>query len=172
MRLGIMVLFALWGIGSAQPCEDYVAIDSEQTKELMATLGDPDKSSVDRLFAFQTLKCSDMPVLRDYAMREGLKNSKDNTVRAQIMMDALMAKPVLKIALIATPAVGPKGRDFIKRNEGAIYLGNQFSDPRRAASVLRPLNACRATACISRGRRLLSSVGASSASSNSATRTR
>jgi hypothetical protein len=96
----------------------------------MATLGDPAANSVDRLFAFQTLKCSDMPVLRDQAMRIGLQNSKDAAVRAQIMMDALMAKPSLKVALIASPDLSPEGKDFIKRVNGALYYKNNFSDPR------------------------------------------
>jgi hypothetical protein len=86
---------------------------------------------VDRLFAFQTLKCSDMPVLRDQAMRLGLQNSQDDAVRAQIVMDTVMAKPSLKVALIASPDLSQEGKDYIKRTNGALYYENNFSDPRR-----------------------------------------
>jgi hypothetical protein len=142
MRLLLVAVISLCAIASAKACDQYTAIDSEQAKQLMFTLADPGASSVDRLFAFQTLKCSDMPVLRDQAMRVGLQNSQDDAVRGQIMMDTLMAKPNLKVALIASPDLSQEGKEFIKRVNGALYYKNNFSDPRAGCISFASPNDC------------------------------
>lgn len=97
--IGVATLGLVLTAGMAAACETYQAHPADELKTLRDALQNPAMDPFDRLFAFQELVCSDQPVVRDFAIREGLNSARDGMVRNQILLDALMAKQQIDVEI-------------------------------------------------------------------------
>lgn len=114
-------LLAFLGFGGAAlACEEYVNIPAQELKEYRDKLIDQQADPLDRLFAFQQLVCSSNPVMRAYAVREGMRSASDPMVRQQILFDSMMQKPRLSIELTAA-ADAPKGDKAFVKDVSSIW---------------------------------------------------
>ena len=102
---GAVCLLAWLGFGgsAAWACEEFVDLQQQELKEYRDKLIEQEADPLDRMFAFQQLVCSSNPVMRAYAVREGLKTATDPIVRQQIMFDSIMLMTRLEIQLTAGP---------------------------------------------------------------------
>jgi len=123
-------LLAFLGFGGAAlACEEYVNIPAQELKEYRDKLIDQQADPLDRLFAFQQLVCSSNPVMRAYAVREGMRSASDPMVRQQILFDSMMQKTRLDIELAAGPDA-PKGdKAFVKEVSGVWVLQVAYRSP-------------------------------------------
>ena len=101
-------------------CEKFTRYSTEEAKEYRDMLNKADADSLDRLSAFQRLVCSDNPILRNYAIQQGLKNSKDPLVRNQVLLDAMMQKERIDIEMYSNDQLTKQDKEFIAKHAG-IY---------------------------------------------------
>lgn len=128
-RVGIAAcLLALLGLGGggALACEEFVEIEAQQLKEYRDKLVEQEADPLDRMFAFQQLVCSSNPVMRAYAVREGLKSATDPIVREQIMFDSMMQKTRLEIEITAGSGTTAKDKEFIQQQSGIWVIPIAF----------------------------------------------
>jgi hypothetical protein len=127
---------------AAHACEEYSALPDRETKEyrdkLLETTADP----LDRLFAFQKLVCSNNPVIRTYAVREGLKSVSDPLVREQIMFDAMFEKTRVDIELTPGSDASAKDKEFSKDASGLISYTVVFKSPQEGCLSIYSTNEC------------------------------
>lgn len=131
MRLPLFAILLATGLVEARAalaCDQFIALDAAQAKELMATLKNPGADQFDRIFAFETLVCSDRPVIRDFAMKEGLANAGDDMVRAQVLMEIMFQKERYRIRLIGSPSLDPQAKKFIEEKKAALFYDNKMTD--------------------------------------------
>lgn len=116
--LGAALLAWLTLGGTALACEEYANLPAQEMKEYRDKLVDQQADPLDRMFAFQELVCSSNPVMRAYAVREGMRSSVDPIVRQQILFDSMMQKTRLDIEMAAGPDATKGDRDFVKKHSG------------------------------------------------------
>ncbi len=126
IKTALALFSLLGGLLSAQACESYKSLATSEMKEFRDKLSEAEADPLDRLFAFEELSCSDNPTVRAYAVREGLKTAKDQLVREQIVLTALMQKTRLDIELVASGNVTDEDRKFIKKHAGLWSLPINF----------------------------------------------
>ncbi len=134
-------------ITSTMACEEYSNLTTSEMKEYRDKLIEAGADPFDRLFAFESLVCSDNPTIRAYAVREGLKASSDSLVRNRIMFEALMQKTRIDVDLVPGRDATAADKDFAKGVAGTFSrqvshrdrtlgcLGLSFSDCRGEDSV-------------------------------------
>lgn len=116
--IAALAISALCMVGSAFACEEFRAHGATELKEFRDKLVEVDADPLDRLFAFEELICSDKPAVRAFAVREGLRASTDPLLRHQIMLEAMMSKRRLDIALSLSSNAGSAEREFVKKHDG------------------------------------------------------
>ena len=102
----------------ANACEEYKSLSTEELKEYRDMLEKSDADSLDRMFAFEQLVCSDNPNLRAYALEIGLKKTADPLIRNQVMLKAMMLKKRIDVELNLTKELTRKDKEFIANNAG------------------------------------------------------
>ncbi len=122
----ICLSLAFPALGTA--CEAYKSVPQDQAQAMLDALGNPKAKSLERVFAFQTLACSDIPSVRRVAMEQGLKNGNDPVLRGQVLLEILMQKDAVNLDLLDTPNLPPLSRDFIKRRGGSMLYTFRFKD--------------------------------------------
>lgn len=142
LALGLAMAVSPFLAPGASACEDYKVIDNTQLKEFRDKLLEAEADPLDRLFAFQELVCSDNPTIRTYAVREGLRASRDPLVRQQIMFDAMMGKTRLDIELTATVDATQKDKQFIKENAGVWSAPVAYVSAQEGCMSLYQSNTC------------------------------
>lgn len=128
-RTGAAVCLLAWlgfGGSAAWACEEFVDLQQQELKEYRDKLIEQEADPLDRMFAFQQLVCSSNPVMRAYAVREGLKTATDPIVRQQIMFDSMMLMTRLEIQLTAGPDATQGDKNFIKEQSGVWVLPVAF----------------------------------------------
>lgn len=111
-------LLPLVGLNKAFACDEYEPFTLEEIKEFRAVLQNKESSSLDMLFAFEQMACSDRPTVRHFALEEGLKNFKDPLVRNEILLRAIMQKSTINIVLSETRDLTSKDKAFIAQHAG------------------------------------------------------
>lgn len=112
--------------GTALACEEYTNFPAQELKEYRDKLVDAQADPLDRMFAFQQLVCSSNPVMRAYAVREGMRSSEDPIVRQQILFDSMMQKTRLNIEMTAGTDATKRDKEFIKKHSGLWSLPVRF----------------------------------------------
>ncbi|MEP2706241.1 MAG: hypothetical protein ABJQ71_22765 [Roseibium sp.] len=133
----LLITFITFGLMNlAQACEPHKSHSTDELKSLRDTMTGADVDPFDRLYAFQELVCSDKPVIRAFAIKEGLKNSQDEMVRNQILFDTLMQKTQITTVLYPKTADHKKTVKYFRgevlvhnvkyrdQNEGCISFGS------------------------------------------------
>lgn len=128
--------------GTAAACEEFVAIPESEAKEARDKLLQSDADPMDRLFAFQKLVCSNQPVLRNYAVREGLKSTTEPLVREQIMLDALLQKTRLDITLVPGSGASKKEKDYAKDRSNLLSFEVRTASAEHGCLSLYAANGC------------------------------
>ncbi|KQU84946.1 hypothetical protein ASD99_31320 [Mesorhizobium sp. Root695] len=126
----------------AHACEEYSALPDPETKEYRDKLLDTAADPLDRLFAFQKLVCASNPVIRTYAVREGLKAVSDPLVREQIMFDAMFEKTRIDIELSPGSDASKQDKEFSKRVSSLISYIIAFKSPKEGCLSLYSPNEC------------------------------
>lgn len=111
--------------GSA--CEGFKSVPQDQAQAMLDTLGNPKSKPLERVFAFQTLACSDLPAVRRVAMEQGLKGN-DPILRGQVLLEILMQKDAFSLELLDSPNLPPQSRENIKRRGGSMLYNFRFKD--------------------------------------------
>lgn len=125
---GVFLLaFGGASVTGAMACEGYVELSMQDAKEYRDKLQEQGADPLDRMFAFQQLVCSSNPILRAYAVREGLKAANDPLVRQQIMFDSLMQKTRLEIEMTAGSKATKADKAFIKELSGIWVLEVRYA---------------------------------------------
>ncbi len=101
-------------------CETFENLSNEDVKLFRDKLIEPNADSLDKLFAFEKLACSNNPTIRALAVREGLSKSSDELVRHQILLEAMMQKNRIDIELADGRNLTPNDKKFINSHAG-IY---------------------------------------------------
>jgi len=123
--LKILGLISIVGLQSAAlyACESYSEYSIAELKEFREMLSKPDADSLDRLFAFEQMACSDRPTIRNYALKEGLSTITDPLVRNEIMLKAIMQKKRIDVELGTSKNQTDDDKKFIAQH-GGIYSNN------------------------------------------------
>jgi hypothetical protein len=127
---------------AAHACEEYSALADQETKEYRDKLLDIAADPLDRLFAFQKLVCGNNPVIRTYAVREGLKAVSDRLVREQIMFDAMLEKTRVDIELSPGSEASKQDKEFAQKTSNLISYEVAFKSPKEGCLSLYLPNEC------------------------------
>ena len=100
MRYLLAILIILQA-GQALACRGQAALSEAQVRADSAVLADAEAAEIDRILAFENLRCAQSAAVRDYAFREGRKTG-IKSIQGQALFDRLAAKPQISIDLIAT----------------------------------------------------------------------
>lgn len=141
-RMTACLLALLGSGGGALACEEFVDLAAQELKEYRDKLVEQEADPLDRMFAFQQLACSSSPVMRAYAVREGLRTATDPIVRQQIMFDSLMQKTRLDIELTADSKVTAGDKNFIKEQSGVWVLQVPFQSSQEGCLSLHYGDRC------------------------------
>lgn len=128
VQLLMLAVITVFASRSAQACEEYRALQNSEIKEFRDKLLEPDADPLDRLFAFEELSCSDRPTIRNYAIREGLKNATDPIVRHQILFEALMQKTRIDVELSKASGLKNGDKEFYDEYSGVYSRNVTFRD--------------------------------------------
>lgn len=112
----------------AATCESYKNVPQDQAQKLLDVLTNKSAKQLERIFAFSTLVCADMPAVRDYAMQEGLKAASDPMTRGQVLLEILMQKQFLRVDFIDNPSLPKSDRDWIAMYKGMRSYRINFKD--------------------------------------------
>lgn len=118
---GLLIAAALMAVSQAGACEGYKSVPQDQAQKLLDILGNRNAKSIDRVLAFETLACSDMPAVRRAALEEGLKNVSDRILREQILLEVLMQKDSISLELLDGSSLPHIARENIRRTGGSIH---------------------------------------------------
>ncbi|WP_148040260.1 hypothetical protein [Marichromatium sp. AB31] len=129
-------------INNAFSCEEYKSHPREKLQEYRSVLLNADADSFDRLFAFEQLVCSDNPNIRNYALKKGLENAKDELVRNQIMLEAMMLKSRIDIHLKKTKEITKEDKSFIDKHSGVYSSIIRYKDREQGCISLFTESTC------------------------------
>jgi hypothetical protein len=124
IRIAVLGLIAslFMGVGAAQACDGYVSIATEDMKAYRDKLSEAGADPLDQLYAFQQLVCSDNPTIRAYAIRTGLTVGTDPLLRAQVLLDAMLAKHTIEIEVVAGKQSTADDKDWLKTFGGIVLF--------------------------------------------------
>jgi len=115
---------------SAKSCEKYVSIEATQADELLGKLKNDKASTMERIFAFQALACAELPVLRRFALQEGLQIRGNEIVKGQVLQEILMQRDGIIIDLISRSDTAKDAQFWIDSLRGSLVLAFKFKDPK------------------------------------------
>lgn len=124
----LALLLGLWTAplgGGASACEKFTAVDSVTANQLMRLVEDDGAKAIDRIYAFETLTCSSLPVLRRFALETGLK-SKDPLLRSQALAETLFQRESIRVEFSDSSDLGPQERDWLKRWGGSYTYDTKY----------------------------------------------
>ena len=113
-----LISILLAGVSVASACDKYADYTIDELKEFRAMLGKEDADSLDRLFAFEQMVCSDSPNIRSYAVKQGLNTIQDSLVRNEVMLRAMMQKTRIDVELGESRDNSDQDKAFIAANGG------------------------------------------------------
>ena len=116
---GVLVVFASKP-AFASACEEFTDFSTEELKELREMLNDTDADPLDRLFALETMVCSDSPNIRHYAMKQGMEKIDEPLVRNEIMLKALLEKSRIDVEIGKAKNMSKQDKAFITE-QGGVY---------------------------------------------------
>jgi len=125
---GLFSIITLGFVPIVNACENFKSISTGELKEYRDKLKEIDADPLDRLFAFEELICSNKPSIRALAVREGLRSSRDDLVRNQVMFEALMQKSRIDIELSDSGNLTSKDKDFIRKYSGIFTRNVELRD--------------------------------------------
>lgn len=91
---------------SAQSCELTVPISSDQARELKATMQSEKADELDKIDAYETLRCADRPILQNLAATTALKTD-SKALKTEVVRDLLFAKDTIVVELTADEQTAP-----------------------------------------------------------------
>lgn len=115
-----LISILLAGVSVASACDKYADYTIDELKEFRAMLGKEDADSLDRLFAFEQMVCSDSPNIRSYAVKQGLNTIQDPLVRNEVMLRAMMQKTRIDVELGDNRELTDDDKKFIAEH-GGLY---------------------------------------------------
>ncbi|MCI4661080.1 MAG: hypothetical protein MRY63_04565 [Neomegalonema sp.] len=130
--LSAALMLSLASLGAAQACEDPVALDQAQVRELITTVRSDKADPLDQIFAFETLMCAKRHAVRDYAARTALQ-SPNKTLQATIMFELFMAKEGALMEFIAEEGMPKEVYAYIKERPSVFF---RFDGKSREASCV------------------------------------
>jgi hypothetical protein len=113
---------------SARACDSFEPLTADEARSLMDVIKSENADAFDKIFAFDKLACSDSPVIRDYAMREGLASKIDSVTRAQILLATILQKSRYHIILMDDAKLGVGEKAYVRKNGGNLYFDRSFAD--------------------------------------------
>lgn len=122
----------LFGAGLAHACDEPVALDPTQARELLTLIRDPEGDALDQIFAFETLMCAQRPAVRDLATRTAIV-SPNPTLRASVMFEQMFAKEGVLVEYLPAEGLESNVYKFIKENPSQQFI---FTGKTRTASCL------------------------------------
>lgn len=140
ISLAVMVAAML---GSpALACDSYKSMSQDQAQKLLEVIANKAAKQLDRVFAFETLVCADVPAVREYAKQEGLKAATDPVTRGQVLLEILMQMEHVRIDFIDNPSLPKQDRDWIAGYKGSYLYNISYRDRVRGCLSLSSKNEC------------------------------
>jgi hypothetical protein len=136
MRNAIIALYLVVSGGTVQACDEFQSIDLQQAQELLTMLNNPEASTMERVFAFNTLACSDIPAVRQTAMQDALQISDDRIVRGQVLQEILMQRDAIIVELIPSSDLPEDMREWVEEEQGRLLFGFGYRDRARGCISL------------------------------------
>lgn len=133
-RTGLAALMLFTGLafgtaGAAAECEGgYRSHYGDELKQLRDTLANPDADPFDKLLAFEELVCSERAVVRAWAVRTGLATARDDMVRNQVLLDALMQQQRIDVEYPSVDGLSRPDREFASKRGGFDSFEVQFAN--------------------------------------------
>lgn len=103
----------------ALACDGFKPVDADSGNRLMSILESSTAKPLDQIYAFETLACAEQPILRRFAMDEGLR-SKNRLLRAQALIELVLQRDGLKVELSDSRDLPEALRNWIKGQGGTI----------------------------------------------------
>ena len=123
-------------------CEEYKSHTMEEVKEYRDVLENPVADTLDRIFSFEQLVCSDKPSLRNYALRQGLSKDSDALLRNQTMFRAMMQMKRVDVELGTSKKLTKSDKKFIRDNSGIYSKSVNYRSESEGCLSLYSHNSC------------------------------
>jgi hypothetical protein len=120
----------MFAASSADACEESRTLSAPEQKESRDMLLNPSADPLDRLAAFRNLACSNDPVIKNYAIREGLKTAADPLVREQILLAAMLQKTRVDVELFPNSDLSDQDKKFAKQNSNLLSYEVRHASPK------------------------------------------
>lgn len=95
----ILVVLAMTPRPTLAACNEFVSLDPLQMREDSSALEDADASEIDQIIAFDNLRCSDQPTVRDLALRMGAVST-NASLRAAVLFESIAQRAMLSVDLL------------------------------------------------------------------------
>jgi hypothetical protein len=132
MRVILCLLFSIIASYSTA-CEKFNPIDQLSAQKLMDILGNADAKPIDQMFAFETLTCADQPVVRRFALEQGL-NSKQSLLKSQALAEILFQRESIRVEIMSKSNENQDNKAFLSVTDGNVTL-KFFSRNRQANCI-------------------------------------
>lgn len=117
----IVFIFAfLCLVVPAQACEEFKKVERDDAQKSVELLEKEQGSSINKIYAFDTLACSDDPALRRLAKEAGLA-SKNPLLKSKAFLATIYDRKGLSLILL-DDKLGEHEKDWVKRNGGMIII--------------------------------------------------
>lgn len=116
----IAALASLAFAGGAAACDEAVALEKAQIRELLNLIKDPQGDALEQIFALETLMCSKRPAVRDLATRTALV-SPNATLKSSAMFELFFSKEALLVEFLPEEGRPKQYYDFIKRQPAISF---------------------------------------------------
>ncbi len=129
MRINAAIFIASFLFaGPALACNDFVTLDKAQITSDYATLQDAGKGEIDRILAFNNLKCSDDDAIRAAATKAAWLSNVE-TLQSEATWEFLSSRPLLVIKLGTTDNMSKAHYDVLKeRDTVTLLIHGAFAD--------------------------------------------
>lgn len=133
LLLGLLTLLP----GHLFACDRLNDISPDQVRRDSATLADPTASEIERILAFETLRCSQSAAIRDLAFRSA-RASGLPPLQAQALFDRLSSKPLISIDLLSNDGLTEQHYDYLDASPTIVLKSAGAVDGQSCISLSRP----------------------------------
>ncbi len=118
--IAVFAFFSFSGVALA--CESYRAIDNDELKKMRDDLVNSDVDSIDRLFAFKAMSCSDEQSIRSYAISAARQNLDDPLLMREVIAATLLRKDSLDINIPESKKMNDATKKWFRENGNFLSL--------------------------------------------------